>query len=305
MASVSVPAKTASALIDPQELISDLPYLEGSANVNLDDLVTEDDEPVDSIFSAKQQRLLIEPLYTSWHPERPFLADANVGLFYTPRQPPIVPDAFISLDVQVGKEWWEKRHRSYFFWELKKPPEVTVEVVSNKEGGEDSSKLIDYAGMGILYYVIFDPLQALSQTLLRIYRLSERGYRRTTERWFPEVGIGVQLWEGVYEDLSLVWLRWCDQSGNVLPTGAEQAERARQERQRAEQERQRAEQERQRAEQERQRAEQERQRAEQAELAREQERQRAEQAELAREQERQRAEQLAAQLRALGIEPDV
>ena len=298
MASVSVPAKTASALIDPQELMSDLPYLEGSANVNLDDLVTEDDEPVDSIFSAKQQRLLIEPLYTSWHPERPFLADANVGLFYTPRQPPIVPDAFISLDVQVGKEWWEKRHRSYFFWELKKPPEVVVEVVSNKEGGEDSSKLIDYAGMGILYYVIFDPLQALSQTLLRIYRLSERGYRRTTERWFPEVGIGVHLWEGVYEDLPLVWLRWCDQSGNVLPTGAEQAERARQERQRAEQERQRAEQ----AELAR---EQERQRAEQAELAHEQERQRAEQAELAREQERQRTEQLAAQLRALGIEPDV
>ncbi len=298
MGSLSVSSKTASALIDPQELISDLPYLEGSANVNLDDLVTEDDEPVDSIFSAKQQRLLIEPLYTSWHPERPFLADANVGLFYTPRQPPIVPDAFISLDVQVGKEWWEKRHRSYFFWELKKPPEVTVEVVSNKEGGEDSSKLIDYAGMGILYYVIFDPLQALSQSLLRIYRLSERGYRRTTERWLAEVGIGVQLWEGVYEDLSLVWLRWCDQSGNVLPTGAEQAERARQERQRAEQERQRAEQ----AELAR---EQERQRAEQAELAHEQERQRAEQAELAREQERQRAEQLAAQLRALGIEPDV
>ncbi len=298
MGSVSVSSKTASALIDPQELISDLPYLEGSANVNLDDLVTEDDEPVDSIFSAKQQRLLIEPLYTSWHPERPFLADANVGLFYTPRQPPIVPDAFISLDVQVGKEWWEKRYRSYFFWELKKPPEVTVEVVSNKEGGEDSSKLIDYAGMGILYYVIFDPLQALSQSLLRIYRLSERGYRRTTERWLAEVGIGVQLWEGVYEDLSLVWLRWCDQSGNVLPTGAEQAERARQERQRAEQERQRAEQ----AELAR---EQERQRAEQAELAHEQERQRAEQAELAREQERQRAEQLEAQLRALGIEPDV
>ncbi|MFM8004412.1 MAG: DUF874 family protein, partial [Dolichospermum sp.] len=52
------------------------------------------------------------------------------------------------------------------------------------------------------------------------------------------------------------WLRWWDQTGNLLPWALELIE---EERQRAEQERQRAEQERQRAEQERQRAEQERQ----------------------------------------------
>jgi hypothetical protein len=80
--------------------------------------------------------------------------------------------------------------------------------------------------------------------------------------------------------------------------------RAEQERQRAEQERQRAEQERQRAEQERQRAEQERQRAEQAEQGIQQERQRAEQERQRAENERTRTERLAAQLRALGIDPD-
>lgn len=32
----------------------------------VDDLVTEDDTPVDNIFSAKQHRLLVEPLYSSW-----------------------------------------------------------------------------------------------------------------------------------------------------------------------------------------------------------------------------------------------
>lgn len=55
-------------------------------------LITEDDEPVGSMLSAKQQRLLVEPLYTSWtppldedHPEglRTFLADANVGIFFS------------------------------------------------------------------------------------------------------------------------------------------------------------------------------------------------------------------------------
>ena len=45
-------------------------------------IVTEDDTPVDNIFSAKQARLLIESLYASWtHPRfgRRFTADGNVG----------------------------------------------------------------------------------------------------------------------------------------------------------------------------------------------------------------------------------
>jgi hypothetical protein len=44
-------------------------------------------------------------------------------------------------------------------------------------------------------------------------------------------GIGVTLWQGVYEGLTQTWLRWCGQDGTVIPTGAERAE---QERQRAE-----------------------------------------------------------------------
>jgi hypothetical protein len=49
---------------------------------NVDHLVTEDDTPVDNIFSEKQQRLLTEPLYNSWSGPgegRPFVAMANVG----------------------------------------------------------------------------------------------------------------------------------------------------------------------------------------------------------------------------------
>jgi hypothetical protein len=73
------------------------------------------------------------------------------------------------------------------------------------------------------------------------------------------------LWQGVYEGLLQTWLRWCDRDGVVIPTGAERAAH-------------------------------ECQRSEAAE-------QRAEAAEQRAEQERQRAERLAAQLRALDIEP--
>jgi sRNA-binding protein len=95
---------------------------------------------------------------------------------------------------------------------------------------------------------------------------------------------------GVRFDLSGGELRVLRPDGRPLVSYVELAEEGEQERQRAEREQQRAEQEQQRAEQERQQAEQERQRAEQ-------EQQRA-------ERERQRSERLAAQLRALGIEPE-
>ncbi|MCP4695694.1 MAG: hypothetical protein GY862_02425, partial [Gammaproteobacteria bacterium] len=57
-----------------------------------DDLVTEDDTPVDNLFSEKQQRLLTEALYASWQPGKPFAAMANIGLFFDTKKPASSPD---------------------------------------------------------------------------------------------------------------------------------------------------------------------------------------------------------------------
>src|SRR5437879_5024484 len=111
----------------------------------IENLVTEDDEPVDNLFSAKQQTLLKRALYSSWTPppleeqpaeRRRFLADVNVGIFHSPYQPPLVPDFFLSLDVEPHQDWHAKEHRSYFIWEFDKPPDVALEIVSNRKGGE-------------------------------------------------------------------------------------------------------------------------------------------------------------------------
>src|SRR5437588_11279305 len=62
---------------------------------NIDHLVMEDDTPVDSIFTERQESLLVEPLYSSWAGPgegRPFLALADVGLFYSVEKPAVVPD---------------------------------------------------------------------------------------------------------------------------------------------------------------------------------------------------------------------
>lgn len=85
-----------------------------------ENLVTENDTPVDNILSEKQQRLLTEPLYGAWSgPDqhapghRGFLALANVGLFYALRQPPLVPDMMLALDVPgPGPDLSQKANRS-------------------------------------------------------------------------------------------------------------------------------------------------------------------------------------------------
>jgi Uma2 family endonuclease len=196
---------------------------------DINHIITEDDEPVDNFPSEKNQRLLTEPPYSSKQgalQQRKFIVAANVGLFAVPDETPLVPDVFLSMDVELAANWWDKRHRSYFFWEFGKPPEVVIEIVSNREGGEAVTKLARYAGMGIDYYVIFDPLRLLSQDVLRAYRLEQGRYQPMQRAWFEELELGLRLWEGSFEEKYDHWLRWCDRNGRVLPTGAERAEDA-------------------------------------------------------------------------------
>jgi Uma2 family endonuclease len=218
---------------------------------DVSDLVTEDDTPVDNIFSEKQQRLLTEPLYSA-RSESVFAALANVGLFYRVHHPPLVPDMLLSLGVEIPEDVWSKSHRAYFVWEFGKPPDVVVEVVSNREGHEMDSKLTDYAAIGVKYYAVFDPERLLGRRLLRLHELHGASYVERAGQWMPDIGLGLCLWQGAYEGLAAQWLRWCREDGAPIETGAELAE---QERQRADRAEQRAEQECQRADQERQRAE--------------------------------------------------
>ncbi len=151
-------------LLDSEEIVTDL---------DISHLVIEDDTPVDNFQSAQQQRLLVEPLYSSRALPMPFVADANVGLFYKLKGDPIVPDVLLSLGVQRPEDFSQRQNRSYFTWEFGKDPEVCIEIVSNPEGdeltlskksqqkGKTTAKKDIYAQIGVPYYVVFDPLQQI------------------------------------------------------------------------------------------------------------------------------------------------
>lgn len=237
--------------------------------VDASHLMTEDDTPVDNFFSERQMDLLIDTLYASWRGPtvgRPFMAMANVALYFALRQQPLVPDVLISLDVEPPTDVWKKENRSYFIWEYGKPPDVVVEIVSNRKGQELGYKLNQYARLGIAYYIVYDPIRLLSNKTLHVYTWKDARYQESKKTWLPAVELGVTLWTGVYRDMEATWLRWQDAAGHLLLTGQERAAVAEERAEAAEG---------------------------RAEVA-------AEQAAL----ERERAERLAAQLRALGVEPE-
>jgi hypothetical protein len=241
---------------------------------SVEDLVIEDDTPVERLLFEMLMRLLTESLYSSWPGPgdgRTFLAVANVGLFYAWKKPPLVPDVMLSLDVQPG-DLKIKENNSYFTWLFGKPPDVVFEFVLDRRGGEDTHKLREYAQIGVPYYVIYDPDNLLRGGELRAFGLRHGRYEAIDPCWFDSVGLGLMFWEGVYAGNKGVWLRWCDREGHPIPTGREQAEQALSKTEQA--------------------------RTEVA-LARTE----AEQARKTADEERQRSERLQAQLRALGKEP--
>ncbi len=244
-------------------------------------LITEDDEPVDSLYAAKLQRSIIDALVSSWtpppHPLRPdqlrtFQAVANVGIFDDLNTHGIAPDILVSLDIKVDGDLMLTHHRSYFSWEFGKPPDLVIEIVSDRRGGELTDKKARYLAMSIPYYVVHDPDLFLSKRSLQVFELREGKYHLRKDDCLPALGLKMILVEEEFETWPRVWLRVADLAGNTLRMGLE----------RVKEEVARADQEAARAKKEASRANRAATRAQQAE------------AEAAR---------LAAKLRALGIDP--
>ncbi|WNZ21752.1 hypothetical protein HJG54_01960 [Leptolyngbya sp. NK1-12] len=227
-----------------------------------EELPDSDDTPVDNELQDLIPGLLKSILAWLWRDRWDWFFGVDMGIYYDPDLPAIVPDGFLSIGIPRVID--EELRLSYVLWEERRVPTFVLEVVSRRHRGEYSSKKALYAQMGVKYYAIYSSRRR-RKPRLEVYELVDQEYHLLTGEpvWLPEVGLGLGRDRGVYQGIEREWLYWYDQSGQRIPTPEERAEQAEAW---AEQVRQQAEQERQRAEQERQRAEQERQRAEQAEI---------------------------------------
>lgn len=162
-------------------------------------------------------------------------------------------------------------------------PAIVMEFLSESECGEYSMNSNYPYGKWWFYerilqvpiYVIFHP----DTGDLEVYLLREGRYERSPQPeeglyWLESICLFLGVWEGTRFGDQGFWLRWWQRDRSLLASGSELIE---QQRQLIEQERQLVEQERQLVEQQRQLV----------------------------EQERQRGDRLAAQLRSIGIDPDL
>lgn len=196
---------------------------------DLSGLITEDDTPVDNRYSERQMRLLTNPLFESWDQGKPFEALTEVAIFSKPdNESVVVPDFLLSLGVEPREVSEDKENRSYFIWLYGQPPNLVIEIVSNKAGGELDRKMERYQKIGVAYYAVHDPFHKLGKRTLRLFRLEAGRYVECASAgWMPEIGLGLTLWQGVFQDVEAKWLRFVDADGQLVPTGIERAEQER------------------------------------------------------------------------------
>lgn len=238
------------------------------------------DDPVESNLQPLLAAALRESLELAGLILESMLIASNFGICATVGDKTVVkaPDwVYIPSVKPIGEG---KIRRSYTPIAEGDIPYLVMEFISETDGEEYSMKLDYPYGKWCFYerilqvpiYVIFQPKTGQ----LQVHRLINGKYelqkpQESDRYWLEEMKLYLGLWHGKKAEVTTNWLRWWDESGNLLGWGSELLEE-------------------------------ERQRTEEAQQQAQQERQRAEQAEKQTQQERQRAEELANRLREMGID---
>ncbi|MEH2118799.1 Uma2 family endonuclease [Nostoc sp.] len=195
---------------------------------------------------------------TIWNPELVYSA-ADLNLYYDLQHPLWYkrPDWFGVVGVSKLYKGEDLR-LSYVTWQEPANPFVVVELLSPGTEAEDlgmknnaahkpPSKWEVYERiLRIPYYIVFsrytDELQAF-QLVGGHYEPMNLTEGRLP---MPELGLSLGLWQGSFQDIPKLWLRWFTLAGELIPLATEEAVTAKQEaaqaRQEAAQAREKAEQ---------------------------------------------------------------
>ncbi|MEH2253419.1 Uma2 family endonuclease [Nostoc sp.] len=198
-------------------------------------LPDSDDTPVDNKLQDLIPGLLKALLAIPWAERMDWFFGVDMGIYYDPDLPAIVPDGFLSLGVE--RFYDEDLRPSYVLWEEKKLPILMLDVVSKRYRGEDSTKKAEYAKLGILYYVVYNPFRRCKPRL-EVYKLVNNVYELDDGNpvWLPEIGLGIGIERGTYLGIPRKWMYWYNQQGKRFLTPEEKEKVAEQKAQKAQQE---------------------------------------------------------------------
>jgi Uma2 family endonuclease len=208
-------------------------------------------------FHDFQPKLLRETFCPPGYDKDDLFIAADLNLYYDVRHPQWYkrPDWFAVLDVSRLYEQRDLR-LSYVLWQEGISPFIVIELLSPGTEKEDLGQTLRDAEqpptkwevyqniLRVPYYIVFDRYT----DQLKSFGLREGRYQElplnVNRLWIPELDLGLGLWQGQYQDINRLWLRWYDDSGDWFSTPLETAEHAEH---RAEQAERRAEQAEQRA----------------------------------------------------------
>jgi Uma2 family endonuclease len=178
-----------------------------------EDLPDSDDTPVDNQLQDLIPHLLLSILALLWSERMDWYFGVDMGIYYDPNQPAIVPDGFLSLGVPRIID--EDLRLSYVLWEELKLPILVIEIVSHKRRGEYTRKKAFYEEMGIPLYVIYNPLRK-RKARLEVHRLVNGKYQLLPGEpvWLEELQLGIGREFGSYLGIEREWLYWYDEAGN-------------------------------------------------------------------------------------------
>jgi Uma2 family endonuclease len=150
-----------------------------------------------------------------------------MGIYYDPYLPAIAPDGFLSVGVPRIID--EDLRLSYLLWEEQAVPILVLEVVSQTRRGEYTTKKNFYAEMGVLYYVVYNPLRK-RKPKLEVYQLEKGQYQLLAGEpiWLSNLGLGIGREVGIYQGITREWLYWYDDQGKRYLTPEEELRSAQQ-----------------------------------------------------------------------------
>ena len=186
-----------------------------------------------------QSILLTESIWLhlqNLHPDGQFSIGQDSGIYWRITEPPErgaeAPDWFYVPHVSPTIRG--EMRRSYVMWQEIVAPLIAIEFVSGN--GNEERDITPYKGKFWIYErairIPFYGIYEVKKSQIEMYELvrgeyvqmsmNERGHYE-----IPPMEVELGIWQGVYKNVNLPWLRWWDKAGNLLLTGEEELEQER------------------------------------------------------------------------------
>ena len=202
-----------------------------------DELPSDDGIPMESQRHKLQMDLLIYPLIPWLKNREDGYVGGNMFVYFSSAQLKNQdfrgPDVFVVLGVPKGER------KSWVVWEEGKAPDLVIELLSEQTAQEDKTtkKQIYQDRLRVPEYFWYDPFnpEDLAGFILEDGIYQPLSFERQNKLVSQRLGLSLVLWQGTYQEVNTVWLRWANLDGTILPTGGEKAQEAEQKATQAEQ----------------------------------------------------------------------